>query len=185
MSIILDGMDQSKTDLPHLLRKNKSACNLWVLRTHLTGAIAHGRRSYAFLDVHLWPHDSNLTTNILLQILVRQEQLPPTLYLQLDNCYRENKNQFLFGFIALLVHHRIFKEVSYIHMHTCRILYPSLNFEYYILLQYFILLSTICLCPQIEVGFLMVGHTHEDIDQFFSKLSQYLRRNSAHTLPGK
>ena len=30
----------------------------------------------------------------------------------------------------------------------------------------------------------MVGHTHEDIDQFFSKFSQYLQHNSAHTLPG-
>ena len=37
---------------------------------------------------------------------------------------------------------------------------------------------------QIELGFLMVGHTHEDIDQFFSKFSQYLQRNAAHTLPG-
>ena len=37
---------------------------------------------------------------------------------------------------------------------------------------------------QIELGFLMVGHTHEDIDQFFSKFSQYLKNNSAHTLPG-
>jgi hypothetical protein len=37
---------------------------------------------------------------------------------------------------------------------------------------------------QIELGFLMVGHTHEDIDQFFSKFSQYLRHNAAHTLPG-
>ena len=35
-----------------------------------------------------------------------------------------------------------------------------------------------------QVGFLMVGHTHEDIDQYFSKLSQYLKYNSAHTLPG-
>lgn len=30
----------------------------------------------------------------------------------------------------------------------------------------------------------MVGHTHEDIDQFFSKFSQYLRHNAAHILPG-
>ena len=30
----------------------------------------------------------------------------------------------------------------------------------------------------------MVGHTHEDIDQFFSKMAQYLRYNSCHTLPG-
>jgi hypothetical protein len=30
----------------------------------------------------------------------------------------------------------------------------------------------------------MVGHTHEDIDQFFSKFSQYLKHTPAHTLPG-
>lgn len=38
---------------------------------------------------------------------------------------------------------------------------------------------------QVEVGFLLVGHTHEDIDQMFSRFAQYLRQNSAHTLPGK
>ena len=113
MSIIIDGMDQSKTDLPHLTRKNKAACNLWVLRTHVTGALVHGRRSYAFVDLHMWPHDSNLSMNILLQILSDQKgSLPSTLYLQLDNCFRENKNKYFFGLVALLVHHKIFKEVS-------------------------------------------------------------------------
>ena len=37
---------------------------------------------------------------------------------------------------------------------------------------------------QIELGFLMVGHTHEDIDQYFSCLSRYLRKHSAETLEG-
>ena len=37
---------------------------------------------------------------------------------------------------------------------------------------------------QIELGFLMVGHTHEDIDQHFSCLSRYLRKHSAETLEG-
>ena len=32
MSIIIDGMDQSKTNLPHLVRQRKSGCNLWKLR---------------------------------------------------------------------------------------------------------------------------------------------------------
>ena len=113
LSIIIDGMDQSKTDLPHLARKNKAACNLWVLRTHITGALVHGRRSYAFVDVNMWPHDSNLSINILLQILLDQkDSLPPILYLQLDNCFRENKNRYFLGFIALLVYHKVFKEVK-------------------------------------------------------------------------
>jgi hypothetical protein len=111
----MDGMDQSKTDLPHLIRKNKAACNMWVLRTHVTGVLVHGRRSYAFIDTHMWPHDSNLSINILLNILVDQckaDGLPSTLFLQLDNCFRENKNQYVFGFLALLVQKKIFKEVS-------------------------------------------------------------------------
>ena len=108
----MDGMDQNKTDLPHLTTKNKSAANMWVLRTHLTGALVHGRRSYAFVDLLTWPHDSNLSINILLSILLQEKaNLPTILYLQLDNCYRENKNQYVFGFLALLVHLDVFKEV--------------------------------------------------------------------------
>ena len=80
LSIIVDGMDQNKTDLPHFTRKSKSAGNMWVLRTHITGAILHGRRSFAFIDVHLWPHDSNLTNNIILNLLLDQGRLPPVLF---------------------------------------------------------------------------------------------------------
>ena len=112
MSLILDGMDQNKTDLPHFTRKSKSSSNLWVMKTHVSGTIVHGRRSYAFIDLHLWPHDSNLTINVLLNILFSQrEELPDVLYIQLDNCYRENKNQFVIGFLALLVQCGVFKEV--------------------------------------------------------------------------
>lgn len=34
----------------------------------------------------------------------------------------------------------------------------------------------------VEVGFLPVGHTHEDIDQGFSVLSRHLRKNAALSL---
>lgn len=108
-------MDQNKTDLPQNPQKNKSASNMWVLRTHITGVIVHGRRSYAFVDLNLWPHDSNLTINVLLQVLEREARegpLPPKLYLQLDNCWRENKNKFVFAFLAMLVKLGVFKEVS-------------------------------------------------------------------------
>ena len=32
LSIIIDGMDQSKTNLPHILHERKSGSNLWRLR---------------------------------------------------------------------------------------------------------------------------------------------------------
>ena len=35
---------------------------------------------------------------------------------------------------------------------------------------------------QIKVCFLMVGHTHEDIDQMFSCISRRLSKNNARTL---
>lgn len=37
---------------------------------------------------------------------------------------------------------------------------------------------------QIEMGFLMVGHTHEDIDQSFSCLSRLLRKVDSLTVTG-
>ena len=37
---------------------------------------------------------------------------------------------------------------------------------------------------QIELGFLMVGHTHEDIDALFGNISTWLKRNDALTIPG-
>ena len=39
-------------------------------------------------------------------------QLPPTMYLQMDNCWRENKNRYVFCFLALLVELGIFEKVS-------------------------------------------------------------------------
>ncbi|WAR29289.1 hypothetical protein MAR_002857 [Mya arenaria] len=36
---------------------------------------------------------------------------------------------------------------------------------------------------KVKIGFLMVGHTHEDIDQVFSRVSSHLRRQEVLTLP--
>lgn len=119
MSIILDGMDQNATNLPHLKRVNKTAANLWHLRTHLTGVIVHGHGAYAYTDLLQWPHDPNLTISILMEVLLRRMleiikngySLPTKLYIQMDNCVRENKNQHVLAFLSLLVQEKIFEEV--------------------------------------------------------------------------
>jgi hypothetical protein len=45
------------------------------------------------------------------------------------------------------------------------------------------LLVSLKVCKEIKINFLPVGHTHEDIDQFFSRLAILLRRTDALSLP--
>lgn len=61
--------------------------------------------------------------------------------LQSDNCWRENKNQYVLGFCAFLLH-----------------------------LEYAV---------EVFQCFLMVGHSHGDCDQFFSKMGPLISRNGA------
>ena len=113
-------MDQNKTNIPHLLHTTKSTQNLWRLRTHLTGVLVHtkspkGKLAYGFYDVLQFPHDCNLTIHALLKVLAdlcrHREPLPRVLYLQLDNCSRENKNKYLLSFCSILVEQKVFQKV--------------------------------------------------------------------------
>lgn len=145
MSIIIDGMDQKTTAVPHFVRDSKTSNGAWKLLTHVTGAIVHGRGQHCYVDVNEVPHDSNLSIMVLLLILQRYaDQLPKVLYLQMDNCGRENKNKYVFAFLCLLVELEVFEKV--------------------------------------KVSFLMVGHTHEDIDQMFSRISTRINRLNIYTL---
>eukprot|EP00731_Ephydatia_muelleri_P038423 Em0757g1a len=120
----------------------KAMINKALLKTHIIGGLTHGHGEF--------PQDSNLTLSILLSILNninrKEHRLPDTLYLQMDNCSRENKNKYVYGVLGYLVLKGIFRKV--------------------------------------RLSFLPVGHTHEDIDQMFSRFSSYLNKNDAVT-PGE
>ena len=146
MSIIIDGMDQSKTAVPHFLEQTKSTSSMYRLKMHVTGVLVHGQHTYGFFDYGQFHHSSNLTMTILLDVLyMYKDSLPPVLYLQMDNCARENKNKYVLALCCLLVELKIFRKI--------------------------------------KIGFLMVGHTHEDVDQLFSRFSQRLGWNEAKTIP--
>ena len=113
-------MDQNKTNVPYLMHTTKSTQNLWKLRTHLTGVLLHtkspsGKLAFGFYDILQYSHDCNLTINALLKVLAHfcrsGEPLPQVLYLQLDNCFRENKNKHFLSFFSLLVECNIFQKV--------------------------------------------------------------------------
>ena len=117
LSVIIDGMDQKVTSLPHFIQESKTTNGAWKLLTHVTGAIVHGRGHHAFLDLNEVPHDANITLTVLTTLLQRySHRLPPVLYLQMDNCARDNKNRFLFAFLSLLVELGIFRKVRNYHL---------------------------------------------------------------------
>ena len=112
ISMIIDGMDQHTTLLPKSSINPKGLSNTWKIPTHVTGVIVHGRGAHTFVDMNEVPHDSNLTINMILQVLKKYAgDLPPVLYLQVDNCGRENKNKYVIGFCCLLVELGLFRKV--------------------------------------------------------------------------
>lgn len=72
--------------------------------------------AYAFLDIMQYPHDSNLVIEVIMRILKeiseKESHLPEVLYLQLDNCFKENKNKYIFAFCSLLILKGVFKKVT-------------------------------------------------------------------------
>ena len=69
---------------------------------------------FVFHDVKHIPHDSNLTIHCVTEALMAAKcHLGKVLFLQMDNCYRENKNKFVLSYAALLVEKGLFEEVSY------------------------------------------------------------------------
>ncbi|KAL3701174.1 hypothetical protein R1sor_019196 [Riccia sorocarpa] len=145
--IQIDGMDQKKTALPHFSKQLKFVDGAALVGVHLMGAMVfHGKmQTRAFLTYNNIKSDSNLTITVLHKILLEWEgPLPPTLYLQLYNTVRENKNNILFAYLAMLLDRNIFTKI--------------------------------------KLGFLLVGHTHDFVDQMFSRFSQALRRENAFTM---
>lgn len=68
LSIIVDGMDQSKTDIPHIITNPKAMAGSYKLETHVTGVKAHGHCTVMFIDCGEFSHDTNLTIEVLLRV---------------------------------------------------------------------------------------------------------------------
>lgn len=148
-SFIIDGADQKAYGLPHFVFSTKTDRGN-KMKVKCVGVIEHKLQK----RVSLFPMTEEYQTgaNHIIESLHRvldakfheEGSLPPVMYLQLDNCSRENKNKYLLSYVELLVALGVFKSV--------------------------------------EVSFLPVGHTHEDIDQAFSILSRHLKHTDAHSL---
>jgi hypothetical protein len=160
LSIIVDGCDSKNTLLPNIQAKSKSEDKMKeaFIDHKLMGVRVHAlrKRDYVYLEAP-WAGStqggSNLTIEAIARTLHHEAEYriqhglrwPSKLYVQLDNTSKDNKNQYVFGYLSYLVQSGVFREV--------------------------------------DVNFLPVGHTHEDIDQFFSVLTRRLRFHDAYTFP--
>ncbi|GBG64863.1 hypothetical protein CBR_g48331 [Chara braunii] len=150
VAMIIDGMDQSKTILPHFTRvpKDSKLKEGNFVKVHVVGAKVLGLSSNASATVFFDNFKSD--SNCMLTVLHRQiSQLPVpffrVLYLTLDNTSKENKNKFVLSYLVFLVKMRVFSKV--------------------------------------KLNFLLLGLTHEDIDQMFSCFSRKLAAHGAFDLP--
>jgi hypothetical protein len=89
------------------------------LKLFIHGIINHNLKSKVFYSLHKhWPHGTDFVTSILHNYLVflfnsiPADNWPHTLYLQVDNCWRENKNTIMLRYLGLLLHFGWFKTIE-------------------------------------------------------------------------
>ena len=103
--------------VPHFpeLTKQDSAVRL---RHHLVVAVVHGEPAPTVYHApENVAHDPNLTIEVLQRTLKRLEKerngvLPKTLFLQVDNCTRENKNTAVMAYLSWLVERGVFDRIE-------------------------------------------------------------------------
>ena len=118
LTIIQDGMDQSKLRIPKwgYVRLPKTLEQLYRPALHLAATWAHGGR--LFLSIS----DENVKKNsesqieqlarALSDLLSFTGTLPLHLHVQSDNCFREAKNQYVATFMLFCVAFKIFRSAS-------------------------------------------------------------------------
>lgn len=133
LSLIIDTMDQNKTDIPHFAQCTKTTSAWQTLPSHLTGVLIHGIGALTFFDHKEFSKDSNMNCTIIVETLKRIKAkrgvLPKTLYLQVciafaftfcvsckiysfqaDNA-ADNKNRYLFALCCYLVETKIMDKI--------------------------------------------------------------------------
>jgi hypothetical protein len=116
--------------------------------------IEHGtRRTWAFISGPEIHHDSNLTIECLHRVLVEKRKdgpLPKILYLQMDNCGRDNKNRYVLSYLCSLVARKIFDKIELAflpvgHTHEVSLRVDDDSSAYLAVVEFFVLFFCLCL----------------------------------------
>ena len=118
----IDGMDNSKSYCPRFLDKSKKTVGMLRLPTKITGCNIYSglyggnRKCIFYLNHDHYENASNLVISVIFKLinvfLNDHGRLPRHLKIFSDNCWRENKNRYVFSFLAELVDLGIFESAS-------------------------------------------------------------------------
>lgn len=190
--IIHDKMDHSKTASPHFSHKNKATESFMKLPVAVTGMIAHGHGDvrYAHYSLDIFPTDSNHTVGSLAKLL-RDLEKPPVYSSR--ELFAGGRSSPLFE--AVLADATVCLgslPAPPVEPVLAKQLPPILQMQLdnatgdnknrYVF-AFFSLLIHLGIFREVYVNFLLVGHTHEDIDAMFGRWSSKLKSNSYPTIP--
>ena len=201
LCIIHDKIDTEKTALPRMKVITKGTSRLEKLPMSITSILAygHGNNAYAYYSTSLWPGDSNYTISSLCKVLQALEKLPIC------------ESKLLFAhplandfFKALLweksacqtsippsrgdfVHQDPSLANDVLEVPLSKNLYLQLdnsakNNKNRFVMAFCSLLTAKRIFKEVQVAFLVVDHTHEDIDAYFSYLSKKIKGQNIYTL---
>jgi hypothetical protein len=190
-------MDHTKTAIPRLQKITKATSRLGQIPISPTGMLTHrhGDGAYAHYSTALWPSDSNFTISSLCHVLRALER---PLVKQSRELFRAPSQN---SFFDALLHgkSRCFSSIP--SLEGCDVVpsppsgrapLPILKKLYLQLdnsakdnknrfvMAFCSLLTARGIFKEVTVGFLVVEHTHEDLDAYFSYLSKLLKQKNTY-----
>jgi hypothetical protein len=118
LHLTIDGSDNSSYGFPYVAERTHGTSKGFKVRSKLYAAILHGHFAAAFTYAANLTGGSNVTVEIINQMLqwfIKDHpgnKLPPTLWIQLDNTAKDNKNRYVFAFAHMLVDSGLFQQVE-------------------------------------------------------------------------
>ena len=192
LTIMHDKMDHSKTASPVFSHKTKHLDGLMKLPLAVTGMLAHGHvdQHYAHYGLDLYSHDANYTVGSFAKLLRDLEAPPKSSSRELfpESSYHPLYSAVLQGAEMcldplgpapdILVLGRRLPPILNVQMDNA----VGDNKNRYVFCFWSLLIAK-RIFREIYVNFMLVGHTHDDIDALFGRWSMVLRRESFPTIP--
>lgn len=192
LTIMHDKMDHSKTASPALSHKVKHLDGLTKLPVAVTGMLAHGHvdQRYAHYGLDLYPHDANYTVGSFAKLL-RDLEAPPKstsreLFVRCNS--HPLYEAILQGAGICLDPLGPAPDIPV----PAKPLPPILNVQMdnavgdnknrYVFCFWSLLVAK-RIFREVYVNFMLVGHTHDDIDALFGRWSMTLRKENFPTIP--